>query len=75
MFRIAGALTLGFILIFVESMIVMQLKGYQTIQFDNLPLFASVWAMNFFLVFSILTQVKMWVQDREEDGVVQFEKE
>jgi lipopolysaccharide export LptBFGC system permease protein LptF len=56
----------GFILVFIESYIVMQFKGYQTIDFGGISPFISVWAMNFFLLFSILTQVKDWYLSKEE---------
>lgn len=56
----------GFILVFLESYIVMQLKGYHSIEFGGISPFISVWAMNFFLLFSILTQVKNWYLEREE---------
>ncbi|MCM2534045.1 hypothetical protein NDK43_18855 [Neobacillus pocheonensis] len=61
----AVAGVVGFILIFLESMIVMYLKGYQTIEFGGLAPFINVWAMNFFFVFSILTQLTNWYENRE----------
>jgi hypothetical protein len=64
MIRTALAGILGFILIFVESMIVMKLKGYQTIEFGGMTPFINVWAMNFFFVFAILTQVTNWYMNR-----------
>jgi hypothetical protein len=64
MIRMAAAGVLGFILIFIESMIVMKLKGYVTIEFGGLAPFINVWAMNFFLVFAILTQVTNWYENR-----------
>ena len=54
----------GFILIFVESMIVIKLKGYETIEFGGIAPFINVWAMNFFFVFAILTQVTNWYENR-----------
>ncbi|AZU64856.1 hypothetical protein [Neobacillus mesonae] len=70
MFRAAAAGVLGFILIFVESMIVMKLKGYATIEFGGIAPFINVWAMNFFFVFAILTQLTNWYGSKnrlEED--------
>lgn len=64
MVRIGLACVLSFILIIVESFIVMKFKNYVTIEFPGMYQFVSVWAMNFFLVFSILTQVKMWLENR-----------
>lgn len=75
MIRMAVAGVAGFFLIFIESMIVIKLKGYHGIEFGGLAPFISVWAMNFFLVFCILTQITNWYQDRvgfenaEEDNI------
>jgi hypothetical protein len=62
MVRMAVAGVVGFILIFIESMIVIHFKGYETIEFGGLTPFINVWAMNFFLVFSILTQLSNWMK-------------
>lgn len=64
MIRAAVAGVMGFILVFIESMIVMKLKGYSTIEFGGIAPFINVWAMNFFLVFAILTQITNWYQGR-----------
>lgn len=66
MIRMAIAGVVGFVLIFVESIIVMKLKGYQTIEFGGIASFINVWAMNFFLVFAIVTQITNWYENREE---------
>jgi hypothetical protein len=55
---------LGFILLFIESMIVMHFKGYQTIEFGDLTPFINVWAMNFFFVFAILSQLTNWYHNK-----------
>jgi hypothetical protein len=47
----------------------MYLKGNQTIEFGEVKPFINVWAMNFFFVFAILTQITNWYQNR-----VDFEK-
>ncbi|MCH6268458.1 MULTISPECIES: hypothetical protein [Neobacillus] len=65
MIRAAVAGVVGFILIFIESMIVMKFKGYATIEFGGLTPFINVWAMNFFAVFAILTQVTNWYVNRQ----------
>ncbi|PLR96834.1 hypothetical protein [Bacillus sp. T33-2] len=69
MVRMSVAGVAGFILVFVESFIVMKLKGYYTIDFGGINPFISVWAMNFFLVFSILTHIKQWHEEREETSM------
>jgi len=66
MLRAAVSGVVGFILIFIESMIVMKLKGYETIEFGGITPFINVWAMNFFFVFAILTQATNWYVNREE---------
>ncbi|WP_318502485.1 hypothetical protein [Bacillus sp. T3] len=66
MIRCAVSAVVGFILIFIESMIVMKLKGYETIEFGGIAPFMNVWAMNFVFVFAILTQVINWYETREE---------
>lgn len=74
MVRAAVAGIVGLVLIFVESMIVIKLKGYETIEFGGIAPFINVWAMNFFFVFAILTQVTNWydnkvnVEKSEEQG-------
>jgi hypothetical protein len=66
MIKAAVAGVVGFILIFIESMIVMKLKGYETIEFGGMAPFINVWAMNFFFVFSILTQVTNWYVNKAD---------
>ncbi|WP_253701479.1 hypothetical protein [Bacillus sp. FJAT-27445] len=61
---VAGAA--GFVLVFIESYFVMIIKGFKTIEFGGISPFVGVWAMNFFLVFSILTHVKLWYDEREQ---------
>jgi hypothetical protein len=71
MIRMAVAGVASFMLIFIESMIVMKLKGFETIEYRGLAPFINVWAMNFFLVFCILTQLTNWYmnkQDLKEDN-------
>lgn len=65
MIRAAIAGVVGFVLIFIESMIVMKLKGLETIEFGGLAPFINVWAMNFFFMFAILTQVTNWYKNKE----------
>ncbi|OCA89291.1 hypothetical protein A8F94_23900 [Bacillus sp. FJAT-27225] len=64
MIRMAVAGVAGFVLVFIESYIVMALKGYATIEFGGIAPFVGVWSMNFFLVFSILSQIKNWYEER-----------
>ncbi len=65
MIRMVVSSVVGFILIFIESMIVMKLKGYYTIEYGGLATFISIWSMNFFLVFAILTQLTNWYENNK----------
>lgn len=65
MIRMSIAGMAGFILVFFEGFIVMKLKGYSSFDFGGITPFVSVWAMNFFLLFSILTQIKLWQEERQ----------
>lgn len=65
MIRMAASGIIGFIFIFIESIIVMKIKGYETIEFGGLAPFINVWAMNFFFTFAILTQLINWYVNRK----------
>lgn len=65
MVRTSIAGILGLILVFIEAYIVMNIKGYYTIEFGGMAPFISVWAMNVFLILSILTHLKIWYNNRE----------
>jgi hypothetical protein len=43
----------------------MHLKGYETIEYGGIAPFINVWAMNFFLVYAILSQIINWFENRE----------
>jgi hypothetical protein len=60
MLRIGLSGVVSFILLYIESLIVMKLKGMSTIEFGEMTPFINVWAMNFFFVFAIFTQVGNW---------------
>jgi hypothetical protein len=65
MIRISIAGILSFFLLIFESLIVMHLKGYETIEYGGVAPFINVWAMNFFLVYAILSQIINWFENRE----------
>lgn len=65
MIRLAIAGFGGFFLVFIESFIVMWLKGYATIDFGGIAPFVNVWAMNFFFLFAIATHIKMWYDNAD----------
>jgi hypothetical protein len=43
----------------------MHFKGYYTIEYGGVSPFINVWAMNFFLVYAILSQIINWYETRE----------
>jgi hypothetical protein len=63
--RAAIAIIIGFILVIVEASIVAELKQVQSIDFGGIGPFISVWAMNFTLVFAILTEITNWFENKE----------
>ncbi|WP_017754245.1 hypothetical protein [Calidifontibacillus oryziterrae] len=65
MFRVGASFVLGFVLIVIESFIVMRLKHYSTIYFSSIEQFVGIWAMNFFLVFTKKTDINNWIHDRQ----------
>ena len=64
MLRIGLSGVISFILLYIESLIVMKLKGMSTIEFGEMTPFINVWAMNFFFVYAIFTQVGNWILDK-----------
>lgn len=65
MIRIAISFAGGVVLVFIEAYIVILLKGYSGIDFGGITPFMNVWAMNFFLLFSVCTHIKLWIENRE----------
>ena len=65
MIRGSFAILGGFILVFIESFIVMEIKHYEMIEYGGICPFINIWAMNFFLLFSIFTQIKQWYEELE----------
>lgn len=65
MIRAAVSAVGGFILMFVEVMIVISYRENSMVQFDGFQSFINVWAMNFFLLFTILTHIKIWLDNRK----------
>lgn len=68
MIRMTAAGIGGFVLVFIEAYIVLLLKGYETLDFGGIGPFIGVWSMNFFLLFSIFTQIKPWMEEKMEAG-------
>ena len=66
MYHFSFAAIISFILIIVESFIVMAFKNHSTIYFGGIEPFISIWAMNFFLAYAVLNHAKQWYQNRKE---------
>lgn len=66
MVRTVSAGLLGLLLLIIESMIVMKIKGDHTIEYNGIADFITIWTMNFFLVFSIMTQLLKWYETKLE---------
>ena len=62
MTRVVSAGLLGLLLLIIESKIVMNIKGYHTIEYGGIAEFVMIWTMNFILVFSVMTQLIKWYE-------------
>jgi len=60
MVRIGFSFVGSLILFYIQSLIVMKWFHYQTIRFESALQVAIVCIVNFFLVFSIVTQITPW---------------
>ncbi|RSK26839.1 hypothetical protein EJF36_08165 [Bacillus sp. HMF5848] len=67
MVRTAIAFIASFVLMVLETFIVMKIKNVGGVDFGSIQNFVGVWAMNFFLVFAITTDIKLWLQEKMED--------
>ncbi|HEX7056070.1 MAG TPA: hypothetical protein VF260_02570 [Bacilli bacterium] len=64
MVRTAASAVLGFLLIIVQSIIVMKMDHYTSIQFTSPQHMLTIWIINFFLAYSVLTQITIWMANR-----------
>ncbi len=62
MMRIGASIILGFVLILLQSFIVMKFNHYSSIQFAKPHYIVTVWILNFFFSYSILTQIYNWME-------------
>jgi hypothetical protein len=60
MIRAGISMVIGFIMVYFQSLIVMKINGYTSIQFDNMTYLITVWIVNVFLVFSMLVHLQPW---------------
>ena len=65
MVRFAIASIGGFFLVFIEIYIVVIIKGYHTIEIGGLGPFINIWAMNFFLLYTIVSHIQLWLAEKE----------
>jgi hypothetical protein len=74
MIRAGMSFIFCFVLFYIQSVIVMKLSGYeQGIYFENYGYVAVVCCVNFFLIFSILTQIKPWFLRLNQMNTEEFE--
>jgi len=62
--RTGISLVAGFVLLFIQALLVMKINGYSTIQFTAPMGILTVWLTNCVFVFCLLTQIKPWVAKR-----------
>ena len=56
----------SFFLIYIESYIVLLVTNCTTIDFGGIETFINSWAMNFFLLFSICTDIEMYLKEKAD---------
>lgn len=67
MIRFAAAIVLGFALLYIQSLVVMQLTGQSAIRFTEHAYFFMMWFVNIGLVFVVLTHAKIGFMKLEEN--------
>ncbi|RXT13558.1 hypothetical protein [Ammoniphilus sp. CFH 90114] len=68
MHKIALSIIAGFILIYLQSLMVMKLNGYSSIEFNNLSILFSLWAVNVIMVYSLLFNLKKPILESENQA-------
>jgi hypothetical protein len=66
MIRVFLSLFFAYFLVLLQLSIVMQWNHFTTIRFDHPLGMVTIYALNFFLVYSILSQVMPWVEMKLE---------
>jgi uncharacterized protein (DUF983 family) len=61
MMRFAASMILSVVLFFIQAEIVMWVNNYSAIQFMNVYYVFMVCIVNFFISFSLLSQLKPWL--------------
>lgn len=68
MCRFAIASIGGFFLVFIEIYIVILIKSYYTIDIGGIVPFFNIWAMNFFLLYTIISHIQLWLAEKETNN-------
>gem|GEM_PF-3359049 len=58
MHRFSLSILFGFILIWLQSLLIMKWNGYTTIQFNSLSSIFLLWMTNFFIIYSLFSTWK-----------------
>lgn len=58
MHKLAFSVIAGFIMIYIQSLLVMKWNGYTSIEFNNLSALFSLWAVNVFMFYSLIFRTK-----------------
>ncbi|MCF6093485.1 hypothetical protein L1765_05725 [Microaerobacter geothermalis] len=68
MFKIGFSLIAGFVLLVIQSFIVMKWNGYSSIAFNNTFDIFTIWVINFFLVYAITfdQKIRFWQKDTSQ---------
>lgn len=57
----------GFFLVFIETFLVMKLKGWHSIEIGGIAPFVSVWSMNFFFLFTMFSHFYLWYEKAQSE--------
>lgn len=58
----------SFFLIFIECYLVLLLTDSTSIEFGGIGTFINIWAMNFFLLFTISTDIKLYLKEKKAEN-------
>ena len=65
MHKLSLSLIGGFVLIYLQSLLVMKFNGYTSIVFQDVSMLFTLWAVNVFLVFSLLAGFRRQLRETE----------
>lgn len=64
MIKAISSMFLGFVFVFLQGAIVLKLKNYSTLDFGSIQLFMVFWAANFCYVFSVISKIETWFENK-----------